>query len=184
VATFYGLEVVSDRLAFAIDVSGSMSAPAGSKGRTSTQRDTGSTRLAVAKQELDKALRRISPGVQFNLFFFGSVVRPWKKELVAKDEKILGEALEHSGSQRPGGGTNIYDALMGAFADERVDTIYLLSDGDPSAGSVIDPNLIRERIARFNRVRKVQIHCISIGQPSPFLRALAKENGGVYTESL
>ena len=60
----------------------------------------------------------------------------------------------------------------------------LLSDGDPTAGSVIDPRLIRERIARLNRTRKVQIHCISIGKPSPFLRALAKENGGAYTESL
>ena len=111
-------------------------------------------------------------------------VSPWKGELVAKDEEVLGEALEYSRGQRPGGGTNIYDALMAAFGDERVDTIYLLSDGDPSAGTVIDPGLIRTRIARFNRARKVQIHCISIGKSSPFLRGLAKENGGAYTESL
>jgi len=161
-----------------------MNAAAGSEGRTSTQRNIGTTRLAVARQELGRALTRISPGVQFNLFFFSSRVAPWKRELVAKDEEVLTEALEHSNGQRPGGGTNIYDALMAAFADGRVDTIYLLSDGDPSAGSVIDPGLIRERIARLNRTRKVQIHCISIGKPSPFLRQLAKENGGAYTESL
>lgn len=184
VATFYGLEVVSERVAFALDISGSMNAPAGSRGRTSTQRNTSITRLTVAKQELERALRRISPGVQFNLFFFGSRIRPWKPELVAKDEELLEEALEFSRGQRQGGGTNIYDALMAAFADGRVDTIYLLSDGDPSAGSIIDPGLIRERIARYNRARKVQIHCISIGKPSPFLRQLARENGGVYTESL
>ncbi|MEE8468735.1 MAG: VWA domain-containing protein, partial [Planctomycetota bacterium] len=176
--------VVSDRLAFVLDVSGSMQQPAGSRGRTTTRPDTGTTRLFMAKQELERALRGISPEVQFNLFFFGSRVPPWKEELVAKDEEVLEEALAYSRSRRSLGGTNIYDALMAAFADECVDTIYLLSDGDPSAGSVIDPSLIRTRIARFNRTRRVQIHCIAIGKPSPFLRQLALENGGAYAESL
>ena len=99
---------------------------------------------------------------------------------MAKDEEILGEALEYSRGQRPGGGTNIYDALMAAFVDERVDTIYLLSDGDPSAGSVIDPALIRTRIARFNRARKVQIHCIALGADNALLKGLAADSGGEY----
>lgn len=186
-ATFYGLEVVSDRVAFVVDTSGSMAAKAGSKGRTATQggkEKAASTRLGVAKQELEGALKGISPGVLFNIIFFSSGVSPWQDELVAKDEKVHGAAVDFTTRQAPGGGTNIYDALLAALDDRRVDTIYLLSDGDPAGGAVTDPTLIRERIAKLNRVRKVQIHCISIGKKSRFMRLLAEENGGVYKESL
>ena len=183
-ATFYGLEVVSDRVAFVVDTSGSMSAKAGTKGRTQSDKSTGSTRLAVAKQELTGALKGISPGVLFNIVFFSSGVSPWQDELLIKDAEVQAEAIEFAERQNPGGGTNIYDGLMAAFEDRRVDTIYLLSDGDPTAGTVVDPTLILERIAKLNRVRKVQIHCISIGKRSRFLERLAEQNGGVYKESL
>jgi len=185
-ATFYGLEVVSDRVAFVVDTSGSMAAKAGSKGRTATQgdKDTGPTRLDVAKQELEGALKGISPGVLFNVVFFSTGVAPWQDELIAKDEKVHEAARDFTARQVARGGTNIYDALLATLEDRRVDTIYLLSDGDPSTGGVTDPTLIRERIAKLNRVRKVQIHCISIGKKSTFMRLLAKENGGVYKESL
>jgi HEAT repeat protein len=184
-ATFYGLEIVSDRVAFVIDTSGSMASKAGSKGRTSTQggKNTGPTRLAVAKQELTGALRSISPGVMFNLVFFSSGVSPWQDELLAKDEEVQAEAFEFTERQVARGATNIYDAMIVALEDRRVDTIYLLSDGDPTAGQVVDPTLILERMAKLNRVRKVQIHCISIGKASGFMRRLAEQNGGTYKES-
>lgn len=184
-ATFYGLEVVSDRVAFVVDTSGSMSAKAGSKGRSQTgDTDSGPDRLMVAKQELSGALKGISPGVLFNIVFFSSGVAPWQDELVAKDERTFEEAVEYAARQKPAGGTNIYDALLVAMEDRRVDTIYLLSDGDPSAGQVTQPDLILERIGKLNRVRKIQIHCISIGKRSDFMRQLAEQNGGAYKESL
>jgi HEAT repeat protein len=185
-ATFYGLEVVSERVAFVLDTSGSMAIKAGSRGRTSTQdgKDTGATRIEVAKQELTSALKHISPGVLFNLIFLTSGVSPWQDELVVKDEEVLAEALEFVERQTARGGTNIYDALVTALEDPRVDTVYLLSDGDPSAGQVIEPMLILERIGKLNRSRKVQIHTISIGKESAFMQALAAQNGGVYKVSL
>ena len=120
----------------------------------------------------------------FNVVFFSTGVAPWQDELIAKDEKVHEAARDFTARQVARGGTNIYDALLATLEDRRVDTIYLLSDGDPSTGGVTDPTLIRERIAKLNRVRKVQIHCISIGKKSTFMRLLAKENGGVYKESL
>lgn len=185
-ASFYGMEVVSDRVAFVVDTSGSMSQRAGSKGRTSAERDqdTGPTRLDVANEELTNALKRISPGVLFNVVFFSSGVAPWQDELLAKDEETEAAALAFTGRQRPGGGTNLFDALLAALEDRRVDTIYVLSDGDPTAGQAVEPALILERIGELNRTRKIQVHCISIGKRSEFLEALAGRNGGAYKESL
>jgi len=185
-ATFYGLEVVSDRVAFIVDRSGSMSAKAGGKGRTGTAaKKTGvGTRLTVAHEELTGALKGLSPGVMFNVIYFSTGVYPWQDELVEKDQDVHEEAVSFSARQKPGGGTNIYDAILVAFEDRRVDTIYLLSDGDPSTGKVVAPALILERIAKLNRTRKVQVHCISIGKRSTFMRNLAAQNGGVYKESL
>lgn len=183
-ATFYGLEVVSDRVTFVLDHSGSMNAKAGSDGRSRSDASTGPTRLDVAKQELGKALNGLADEVLFNLVFFESRVSPWRDEMIETSQKTRKAAIEFTNEQRASGGTNIYDALLAAYDDPRIDTIYLLTDGSPTAGSVIEPAEIRERIRRLNRSRKVQINCISIGTKSPFLQGLANDTGGKYTEAL
>lgn len=186
VATFYGLQVVSERATFVLDTSGSMAAPAGGgSGRTRAGgAPTGPTRLDVAKAELEKALRGLSPGTLFNLVFFDSGVDPWRDELVEQEPRALTAAVEFANAQRASGGTNIYDAMLLAFEDERVDTLYLMSDGNPTAGRVTDPAGILERVRQMNRIRMLQINTISIGQTSEFLRRLAEQNGGDYVERL
>tara|TARA_R110002072_G_scaffold125307_5_gene261162 strand:- start:5242 stop:7113 length:1872 start_codon:yes stop_codon:yes gene_type:complete len=181
-ASFYGLEIVSDRIMFIIDQSGSMAAPAGRN--RSRGAGGGPTRLDVATKEFGRALAALADGIEFNVIFFETGVKAWKKELLNLDEDVRAEATEYAGETSPAGGTNVYGALLEAYEDERIDTIYLLTDGGPSAGEITDTNEIRRRILRLNRTRRVVIHCISIGTPSPFLRELARENGGSYTESL
>jgi len=95
------------------------------------------------------------------------------------------------------GKTNTYSALMAALGasedpDEdiskktfkkKVDTIYFLSDGQPTVGRVIDVAEIREMVRRVNQVRKVIIHAIAIGDfQKTFMESLARENGGVYVD--
>ena len=137
-----------------------------------------------AAKELEKALRGLSPGTLFNLVFFDSGVDPWRDELIEHEERSLAAAVEFANAQRAAGGTNIYDALILAFEDERVDTLYLMSDGDPTSGQITDPERILERIRQLNRTRKLEINAISIGKASAFLRRLAEQNGGVYVERL
>jgi Mg-chelatase subunit ChlD len=79
-----------------------------------------------------------------------------------------------------GGGTNIFDALEQAFADPGIDTIYLLTDGQPSAGRLRTTEDITEEVRRWNRTRQIVIHGISIGLDSELLKRLAAENGGSY----
>ena len=149
-----------------------------------TEKPRASTRWEVAKHQLMTVLPKLSEETLLNILFFGSDIRPWQDELVQLVPKVRDQAIEHVRKFPMGGSTNIYDALELAFADERVDTIYLLTDGEPSSGKVVDPTEIRSRIGRLNRTRKVVIHTVSVGRKSRFLRLLAEENGGLYTEAL
>ena len=67
-----------------------------------------------------------------------------------------------------------------ALQDEKLDTIYLLTDGDPGGGEIDDPKQIVKSIAQLNSMRRVQINCISIGKESSLLKQLAAESGGLY----
>lgn len=183
--TFYGLGIISDRLAFVVDISGSMSAAARWRDvQTKSEGGPRTTRLAVAKKELSRALKGLSPGVLFNLVFFSSGVSAWQDELVPMDERVLVEALEFTNRHGAGGGTNVFGALMAAIDDPEVDTLYLLSDGEPSVGELIDTAKIHDRVLRLNETRKIRIHCISIGKSSTFMKGLAEATGGAYVEFL
>ncbi len=183
--TFYGLGIISDRLAFVVDISGSMSAMAKWKDdRSTTEGNTSMTRLAIAKKELSRALKGLSPGTLFNLIFFSSGVSAWQDELIPMDEEVLAEALQFTNRHGAGGGTNVYGGLMAVFDDPEVDTLYLLSDGDPSVGEFIDTAMIHDRIIRLNETRNIRINCISIGKSSPFMKRLAEATGGAYVEFL
>ena len=76
--------------------------------------------------------------------------------------------------------TNIYDSLVLALKDRRADTLFLLSDGKPIGGTFTKPADILREIGAKNRVRGAKINCISFGQETPFLKQLAKQNGGIY----
>ena len=88
----------------------------------------------------------------------------------------------HNGTLQLGaaGGTNLYGSLEFAFEDPDVDTIFLLSDGEPSVGDVIDPQLIREVVAERNETRGVVINTIAIGADLEVLEWLAEDSGGTH----
>jgi HEAT repeat protein len=95
------------------------------------------------------------------------------------------------------GKTNTHAALMRAFDFDpakdvvitgknnkktlQLDTIYFLTDGRPSIGKFVDSEDILQAVREVNEVRKIVIHCISIGEfEAAFLKRLASENGGVF----
>ncbi len=169
-STFYGLQVVSERVVFVLDVSGSMSALSG-----------GQRRIDAARDQLLDALEAFPAGGLFNLIFFSTGADAWGDEVVEMDRRSREEALEYVLRQKPGGGTAVHTALELAFQDRDVDTIYLLTDGVPSAGRVTDPDQIRAEVRRWNEHRGVVIHGIAVGMESPLLRGLAEDTGGDYT---
>jgi HEAT repeat protein len=177
-ARFFGVKIESHDVAFVVDVSGSMAEQL----ESTVIAGRAATRMEVVKQELVKSLKALDSAAFFNLITFNAAVTRWRDGVAPLDDKTRAEAVEyveHLGSR---GGTNIYDALEAAFSDPKVDTIFLLTDGDPTAGNVVDAQLIREHVARWNATRHVKIHCVGVGADFPLLEWLASDSGGTYTK--
>jgi hypothetical protein len=95
------------------------------------------------------------------------------------------------------GQTNTHLALMTAFGEpvddkkksnafvtsskDPIDTIFFLTDGEPTVGKTVDMDEIREEVRRVNSYRGVQIHVIYVGSyGGKEFRLLAEENSGVF----
>jgi hypothetical protein len=103
----------------------------------------------------------------------------------AEEQKKLDDALRAKAHNyvkglKAEGGTNIHDALELAFEDPGIDTIFFLTDGTPTAGREVDPDMIRAAVKRWNAVRKVKLNTIAIGTQNALVKQLAADNGGEY----
>jgi HEAT repeat protein len=172
---FFGLEIESHHVGFVVDISLSMDWRLGGENATE-----GPFRMDIAKQELLACLDTLEAGTFFNIFPFGGGVTSWKKAPVQASEQSFAEAKEFIENLKTISGTNIHGGLKAAFADESIDTILFLSDGEPTQGEVLDPTGIREEVKAWNTERGVVIHTISIGDPFPLLQWLAEDSKGTY----
>jgi len=192
-ATFFGVELESERLAFVIDASGSMREPIGPRsgggGTPGTgggsggdrRAPQGGTRMEVAKNELLHFMRQLPETALVNVVRFSDGADRWSDTLKSvANEKSFASIRAFVERMAPEGGTNVHGALQLAFADPDVDTIMFLSDGTPSVGEVLDIRLIADHVRIWNANRGVRIHIISIGVDQPVLQALAEESGGSY----
>ncbi|MBX3462733.1 MAG: HEAT repeat domain-containing protein [Planctomycetes bacterium] len=195
---FFDLELESDRVLFVLDFSGSMAEPVQLQGRgTGAGAGTPTTKAALVVAELKKLILSLPDGAMVNMVVFSDEVRVWRQEgkrpaLVkltddARDD-LLGNFLDNL---RPAGSTNLYGALDRAlaFGDNGLydkyyaagfDTLYVITDGAPTAGEVTDKEEIRRRVRERNALRKIAIHCVTFGDKNDtdFLRPMAEENGG------
>lgn len=98
------------------------------------------------------------------------------------------------------GQTNTYLALMTALGEEvdddrrrgpqtfrteaerePVDTVFFLTDGEPTVGEMVDMVRIRSEVRRVNQYKGVQIHVIYVGTfGGEDFERLAEENGGIF----
>ncbi|MEZ5966629.1 MAG: HEAT repeat domain-containing protein [Planctomycetota bacterium] len=167
--TYYSLPVVSTAVCFVVDHSGSMAAPVGTGG---------STRLEEAKRQIVRVLGSTPDGYRVNVIAFDTQVQPLLERMVELDDRSRRDLIARVQAVRIGSATNVHDGLAQAFADPDVDTIYLLTDGAPSAGPIVDANGLREAVARWNRNRRIRIHTIAVGMDSQLMKWLAADSGG------
>lgn len=178
-AKFFGIKVESQRVIFVLDVSGSMLEAM--YGREVDGRPA--ARIDVAKQELTQAIENLEPGALFNVMIFSSGVDRWRRnDIAANSATDRQEALTWIERLGASGGTNLYDAVRDAMKDPDVDTIFVLSDGVPTVGEVIDPHRIRQDVARWNRHRRIKINTIALGGNLEVLEWLANDAGGTYRQ--
>lgn len=178
-AKFFGIKVESHRVIFILDVSGSMMESM--YGREIDGR--GAARIDIAKKELAQAVKNLDAGALFNIYAFSNGVARWDpKGIGANSTTTRQEALTWIERLGASGGTNLYDSVREGFEDKDVDTIFILSDGEPTVGDEIDPFRIREDVAKWNKYRKIKINTIAIGGNLEVLEWLAKDAGGTYRQ--
>ncbi|MDJ0974567.1 MAG: HEAT repeat domain-containing protein [Planctomycetota bacterium] len=179
---YYGFPVRSSKVVFVLDVSRSMG---------------WNERLDTAKDELKRTISKLPRSTRFNILTYSDEVRAWRARLSDAKPSNLRTASMYIGRQRPDNGTNSYAALAAAFRDQDVDTIFFLTDGHPTTGELIDPDLILAAVRSWNRHRHVRLHTIALmrGEPPPafagkedprtasaFMKRLAEENDGRFRE--
>ncbi len=198
---FFGVKIVSDKVAFVIDISGSMVQfdPGGGGGSWESRQ-----RITRTKYQLAKAIQELSKGSYFNVIAFNEEIDLFQKQLVPANSGQKKKALGFVNNLIADRGTDTGLALEAAFQDPRVDTIVLLSDGSPHtpAGKpeVLMP-LVEQQLTDLNRLRKVRVYTFGFsgqgewppgskyknypmpepGELEAFLKRLAEKNRGTYT---
>jgi len=173
--------VNSSRVIFLIDTSGSMS--------TQFQTNCGQyfNRLEFIVHDLHKILHhRVQPGFKFNIIHFNTHVHRWKHSLTSAISHHLKEAKHYLDHLEPDEQTNTYDALKQALTDEEADTIYLLSDGEPSMD--MRTILFDLKIWLQQRRNPCVIHTVAFlmghtnndPKPREFMAQVATIAGGVF----
>jgi len=175
---FYGLDVKSTRVAVVLDASASMRDPAG----------PGQTRIDVLRAELKGLLAAMPDGARVNVIFFNERISAFAPAPRALDDKCRKEAGKFIDGIFPRWRTDLFGGLeralsMAAGEDgqglaDGIDTIYLLTDGEPTYGAATATDLLVRLARRRNRTLGVQIHTISVGPEVALLQALAKDTGG------
>ncbi len=174
-AAFAGLAIQSERVAFLIDLSGSMWDP----------REGGRTRKQAVDGELQQALRALPATTQFNVIPFTAEPLPWRKALVPATERNVRDALKAFEGQRARGQGDYFGACLAALEDPLVDTLIVFGDGRPSGGRRWNLELMRVLFEHHTRYRAVVLDAVLVDLSRPIERrwvALCESTGGTCLE--
>jgi len=162
-ASFFGVKVKAEKVAFVVDASSSMLGPTPESQKLKFER---------LKEELLRSLKGLSSKQIFTVIMFndGPILDKSFHQVKAQPKKIkdFENALANA---FPDGGTEP-TAAVGMMLKEDYDVIFLLSDGE------FDPAAV-EWIRRENSAHIV-ICTICLGADSVTLQKIAKDSGGRY----
>lgn len=170
IAVFYGMKITSKAPVFVVDISSSMKM---------FKAKEGGSRFDVLIKELKSAVEHLSPDAKFNIIIFNDKVNSCQKTLVPV-KQYQKEALKWIDELKSSGLTNIYDALETGFGftgDKKdvnvsgyisgkgsgADTIYFMTDGEPTAGKYLKTDEIRSAVRILNQTKKIRINVIAVG---------------------
>ncbi|HEU4417457.1 MAG TPA: VWA domain-containing protein [Planctomycetota bacterium] len=193
-ATFFGLQVTGSSVGFLIDTSGSMEdAPSGTVAATRKGRGN-ATRLGAAKEQIVVAVQAMPQDSTYSLFTFADRAHSWTSVPVKPTPHTMRSLTELLSRLQPKGATNLFDGLAtalqlreqryGGRVTTRLDELFVLSDGEATAGPTKDVELLLQVVREANRYAKVRINTVftGAGEGADLLRRLAEENGGVFVQ--
>jgi hypothetical protein len=195
-ATFFGLEINSVNVQFALDRSVSMVNPVTREPERADYadrkadilkrrpevgrmvRDGFLPRFYVAAAEVSGALDGMSQAARFGITLFNH--EHIERERCGNDIESRRNAVNWMLSTDVQGGTDIKAALLAIIEKGEADTILLLSDGEPMSLSIL------EMISRANAVKRVNIMVVSIHQSlhnRHYLNILATRDHGKIVDA-
>jgi len=177
-ASFFGLSVMTDRVVFLIDRSGSMESTFGTDGRT---------RFEEAVTQFLRFLEQAGTRTQFSLALFSDRGELWQSGLSPATSANLEQAKRWLDRQAPEGGTQLFEGLRAALRLDReghlaasrldADTVIVLCDGATAEG----PEWVAPWMRRENEQAQLVFHCVQIGRTGKgTLEALAAATGGDF----
>jgi HEAT repeat protein len=168
---FAGLSVLSDRVTFLIDLSGSLwQAKVGDR-----------TRKEVVDEQLRKVLQALPPEACFNVIPYTGEPDPWEKRLVPATKSNVARAIERFERSHQTGRGNFFDAARLALLDPEVDTLCVLTDGVPTGGHRWNMGLMVELLVEHDRFRRAAYDSVLVDAPKRRQRdwaELAERSGG------
>jgi len=148
--------------------------------------------MDFARSQLKYVISRLKRDQSFDIVWFSESVVAWQGGFVPATPANRAKALAWVASLKCEAGTNTWGGLMKAYnlvgkgGEEEnfrrgADTIFFLSDGEPSIGDIKDKEQILAAIGRIHAVRRVKIHVVQIGTSiMPFMQRLASLTGGEF----
>jgi HEAT repeat protein len=151
-AHFSGLPLVSDRVAFLVDLSGSMwSAKVGDL-----------TRKELVDRALAAALESLPRGARVQLVPYTARPIPWERAAVPLDSSRLRQALDWFGGRRDSGPGDFLEAFESVLVDEHIDSVCVLTDGVPTGGERHELGLLFDRILDRNVPRQLAVDALLV----------------------
>lgn len=180
---FYGVKSKpGGKVIFLVDVSGSMAAP--------SRELYGKNRLDALKMQLKQSVFGGDVPTEENskrsggfivMPFSSSVQRfPAKNIYRYRTAKDMSKAGDVINKLYCNGGTMMCQAwskTLKVVESENINTVYFLTDGEPN--DQFDAQYLKQQV-RKKGIKKLTVHCISIGAERDFMKQIAKEYNGQY----
>lgn len=144
--------LASDRVAILVDLSGSLWA----------ERQGGRTRKELLDGELSTLLQSLPESSEFQLIPYATDPKPWRDGLVRARPREVRAALANFERCRLTGKGNVWDAVMLALADPRVDTLLVVTDGAPTGGLHWHLELMVDLLVQECRWRGTTVHSVLV----------------------
>ena len=148
----YGLKIRGDRVAFLVDMSGSMWVD-----------HQGAPRKEAVDVELERTLRALPPTARFDVVPYSKLPAPWRGELVDATPKNIERAVKAFRGCGLKGVGDLWGALESVLVDPEVDTVVILTDGAPSGGDRWNIELMGRLLGDEKRLRHVDIQMVLFG---------------------
>jgi hypothetical protein len=150
------------------------------------------TRVDFAKAQMKYVVSTLKKDQWFDIVWFSDSVQAWMGQMVPATPHNKAKAAAWIEELKCEAGTNTWGGLtkglnlVGKGGEEEnyrrgADTLYFMSDGEPSKGDIVDKGQIVAALERIHKVRRVKVNVVQIGTSIlPFMEDLARVTGGKF----